>query len=38
VVPWDRVSGQSPALALNSMQYSWAGTAMSRHLTAVLSC
>lgn len=41
VVPWDRViPGQSPfALALNSMQYSWAGTAMSLIiLTAVLSC
>jgi len=41
VVPWDRVvPGQSPfALALNHMQYSWAGTAMSLViLTAVLSC
>jgi L-asparagine transporter-like permease len=41
VVPWERVvPGESPfALALNSMQYSWAGTAMSLIiLTAVLSC
>jgi L-asparagine transporter-like permease len=41
VVPWNSVvPGQSPfAQALDSMQYSWAGTAMSLIiLTAVLSC
>ena len=41
VVPWDRVvPGQSPfTLALQTMNYSWAGLAMSVIiLTAVLSC
>jgi L-asparagine transporter-like permease len=41
VVPWNEViPGQSPfTLAMRTMQYSWAGTAMSFIiLTAVLSC
>lgn len=41
VIPWNRVIvGESPfSLALTSMQFGWAGTAMSAIiLTAVLSC